>query len=148
MKKLMTIALLTSLFSVASYAKEVKVFETWDSYADISASFDVNPALGRAWVVVEIDSAPMDPDWDPEERRVKVEGLTYDVDSKSVIYTDETSSVVCMEEVSRGRGIFRRTFLQTTGNCTFTQKIVTKYVDDGFHVKKKKYAQTILNIIK
>lgn len=137
MKKLLGIMLLT-MTSIAS-ANTIKIYSTWDYTARITPRFEINADLERAWLEIEVDSCGSDSDCESDEVRVKLDGLTYDAVSKQIIYNSENVSIVCAEERTRGRGIFRNTRMIETGNCTFENKFEIKMVDDGFFIKKKKY---------
>lgn len=146
MKQLLTIVFIG--LSTVSFAKEIKVHTTDDSFESIYAKFNVNPSLGRAWVELEIteDSWEADEEEYVEEVRVKVPGLAYNQNNNSVEYTDDYGTTICMNTITRGRGIFKRTILVTTGNCTFKEKKVYREYDDGYYVSTKRYFETYLVI--
>jgi hypothetical protein len=143
-------SLLLSVFILATLnvsAKSVRVHTTLDGWGDVSASFEINADLGRAWVNLEIDDAPSDTDSDTYDKRIKIEGLSYDVDTKEVIYTSENGIVtVCSQTRTRGRGIFRNTRMKNTQACFFEEGKEIKSHDDGFYVTTRKY-QTLTLVI-
>jgi hypothetical protein len=144
MKKIITLILLT--LSVSAVAKSFTLHTTLYTNAQVSADFAVNGDLGRAWIHLEIDEGPTDPDSDSYDRRVKVEGLTYDSDLEAVLYKTGDKTTVCAQLKSRGRGIFRSIGLVKTGECIFKSELISKMVDDGFYIKRKSYLVTSLVI--
>ena len=144
MKVLLTIALV--LTSLTASAKTIRLKSMWSGFADdIETKFMVNADLGRAWVNV-ITIHEWDEDDDYNDHFVKVEGLSYNTETKEVVFTDGTSEVVCATYSTRGRGIFRSTRIRNTGACTF--KVIKEYrdVDDGYYVRTKKYDVVLLEI--
>ena len=144
MKKMMAVALMG--LSTLAFTKEIKLYSTLDGYAETSAKFEINSELGRAWVNLEIDEGPTDVDFETYELRVKVDGLSFNNENGSVIYTDGNKTTNCMVTTSRGRGLFKRTLLASTGNCKFTKKKMIKKYDNGFEIKTRSYIETYLTI--
>jgi hypothetical protein len=145
MKSLLLSVIILATFNVS--AKSIRVHTTLDGWGDVSASFEINADLGRAWVNLEIDDAPSDPDSDSYDKRVKIEGLSYEVDTKEVIYTSENGIVtVCSQTRTRGRGIFRNTRMKNTQACFFEEGKEIRSHDDGFYVSTRKY-QTLTLVI-
>lgn len=142
-------ALLISLLALASInasAKTIKLYSIWDGFADdIQPEFMINKDLGRAWVNV-VTVQEWDEDDDYNDNFIKVEGLTYNQETKEVVYSEGTKSVVCAAYQTRGRGIFRRTVLKNTSDCQFVISKETRSVDDGFYVRTKKYEVVSLKI--
>lgn len=136
-----TLILMTALiFATSAMASEKTIYKTWNLNAELSAQYQINPELGRAWVELEIDDSPSDPDWEPEEKRIKIEGLSYNAETKEIIFTDESErETVCAVVKKKGRTIFRTTRIYKRKACKFKIGYITKMVDDGFYVKKKKY---------
>lgn len=143
--KILVIALL-SVSTLAANAATIKLHSTWNLWADIKPTFEINAELGRAWVNLEIDDSPSDPDSMSEDLRVQVKGLTFDMNTQEVIFDDNGAKVVCAKVITRGRGIFRNSRIYNTANCQFNQFVETKMVDDGYYVTKKKYNVTTLEI--
>lgn len=139
MKSFILTALLLTSFTAS--ATEIKIYSTWANWGQIDfMTFDINSSLNRAWVTMELDSSPSDPDSEPEELRIKVDGLTYDSETKEIIFTNENDiQTVCANMKTRGRGIFRNTRLRKTGNCKFKKSYEIRTRDDGYHVTKKRY---------
>lgn len=136
MKKLLV--LLLALASMSSFAQTIKLYQTMFTYARITETFELNKDLGRAWINLEVDTS-MDPDITPDDVRVKIEGLTYNTETKEVIYTSEGKLTVCAFEKTTRWSIFKNTRLVMTEDCEFKQRIITKMVDDGFEIKKRQY---------
>ena len=134
MKRLITLALMICSFTALA---DVVVYKGWEAHRTILGTFKVNPELGRAWVEVEVYGIHADSDSD--FYRVKVDGLSYDSESKEVVWDYEGQRVVCAKEVTSGRSIFRHTYIKNI-DCTFKQSVMTELVDDGFEVVKRKYA--------
>ena len=125
MKALLTIALV--LTSLTASAKTINLFSVRSGFADdIEAKFMVNADLGRAWVNVIIGQDWGD-EYDETDNFIKIEGLSYDQETKEVVYTDGTTEVVCAAFSSRGRGIFRSTRIRNTNACSF--KVTKEYRD-------------------
>jgi hypothetical protein len=143
--KSMLIALLT-LASASSFAKTINLYTTWNTHAQITSKFDINADLGRAWVSLDINDSPNDSESMSEEKRIKVQGLSYDAQTNEVIYTSDGRNIVCAVAVTRGRGIFRNTTIKNSKDCSFKTIIETKMVDDGFNVRRQRY-QTIQLVI-
>lgn len=135
------VLLLMMIFTATTAAAEtIKVYSTWNQWAELTATFDTNPSLGRAWVNIEVDESPSDPDWDPTDHRVKVDGLYYNNEIDAVVYANENGvETICAQTRTRGRGIFRRTNLVSTKSCKFKTSYEVRSVDDGYHVRKRKY---------
>jgi hypothetical protein len=135
------------LASVNASAKTIKLFSFWAGFADdVQTSFMLNEDLGRAWVNV-LTIHDFDDDTDEVDHYVKVDGLSYNQETKEVIYTDGKSEVVCARYITRGRGIFRNTRLVNTKDCQFVESREVRSVDDGFYVRTKKYDVVSLKII-
>lgn len=141
--KALLITLLT-LTSLTASAKTVRLFSMWDGFADdIQPEFMVNAE--RAWVNV-VTVHEWDEEDDYNDNFIKVEGLSYNPNTKEVIYTEGNQEVVCAAYSARGRGIFRRTSLRNTNDCKFVVTKETRSVDDGFYVRTKKYEVVSLEI--
>ncbi len=90
------------------------IFERELQDEELSAHFDVNRDLGRAWIDVQLtrysegDEAPY-----PTVFNEEVDGLSYDQASKQVIYRNGKTRVVCAEDSS----FLWTTSLKETGQC-------------------------------
>jgi len=134
MKKFLALAL--CLCSLNVFA-DVTVFKTGFINRTILGTFKVNPELGRAWVEVEVYGSHSDSDSD--YYRVKVDGLSYDAQTKEVVWDYQGERIVCARETTAGRSIFRYTYIKNI-DCDFKLSSVVENVDDGFEVVRRKYA--------
>ncbi len=143
--KQILIVLALVLSSVAA-ADSIKLYETrYDSSTDYTPEFQVNKDLGRAWVnVAEAES------WGDSihysDNRVKVEGLSYNAADKTIVLERDGQLIVCAE-------IYNRRFVIDVGGsirmkkpCSFSQKKVRVYVDNGFEIRTKTMLQVFLNV--
>lgn len=133
-----------SLLSTA-FASEIPVVEMSErDLRNVSAVFEVNKDLGRAWVTVKItEPRRRDEPRRQETHRTLVEGLAFDA-ARGVITLDHEGQLIeCATAVERGRFIFRHTKITNT-NCSFRSQIVTKEYDTGFEIIKKKRLQVFL----
>lgn len=146
MKKL--ICSLVCLLSVSANAKEFKIAELGYyqvATSDVREEFEINEELGRAWVKLTANKR-FDYESDSEEYRVKVPGLSFDVDSKTIVLDYEGQIIDCVQMITKGRGIFRRTIMKETGRCEFVQRWVTVTYDDGFEIRKTQKLHIFLNV--
>lgn len=142
MKTLLIAALILS--SLSAFAKKIEIERTSiNAYYTMSAKFDFNPELGRAWV--EFTGSFSDPDAMSEIYRIKVTGLSFDKENAQIVYTDGNETVVCAN-VRVGGSIFKPTRIYPTNSCRFSHEIETKMVDDGYEIKKVSYQVEYLNI--
>lgn len=133
-----------SLFvSTLAFAGEVKIYDapTWRGDA-ATAEFGFNEKLGRVWVNIHI-SDRYDVEDMGETIRTKVPGLSYDESAKAAFLDIDGQLVECAALKQRGVLIFRHNYLKATG-CTFKTKTVTKEVDNGFEIQKRRYLQVFL----
>ena len=145
MKLVLTLSFL--LFGVLSYSGEknvvVKVSDLDDAIGVSSPVLKVDKSgLGRSWVVVDVDYDDID-DIYTQSFRVKLPGLSHDLSTGEIRFTDGGQEVVCANvEVKQRSRIFswlgNITKIKTTGNCQFTAKILKKsqQVDDGFDLRE------------
>lgn len=138
------IVALSLVVSALSFAAEVKIYEApaWSSDKLESASFKMNEKLGRVWVELTIadrfDVEDMgDTEW------VKVPGLSFDPALNAAVLDIEGQLVECAVVRQRGILVFRHNYLKNT-NCSFKSKMVTKLVDDGFEIHKRRYIQVFI----
>lgn len=144
MKSIIAILLLTTGLNAS--AEMIRLYSTWDTWGELTPSFEINAELGRAWVNIEIDSSPNDPDSSPWDERIKVDGLFYDQTTKEIVYSDEKGDeFVCAKTRTRGRGIFKNTRIVKTNTCTFKITKEVRSIDDGFHFTKRKYQ--VMNLV-
>ena len=124
----------------AAHADQVIVYEApLGSDEPISASFGVNPDLGRAWVDVVVR-----PGYSGSEPvfalplQSRVDGLYYDSARKQVLYRTATGPIVCAEDVGQSS-------LNATGDCKLVLSTEQRSVDDGFDVREQTVAKLILD---
>ena len=97
----------------------------------ISAKFEVNRKLGRAWLKIEIsDSGSNGEDSIVEVIRRRVDGLSYDLANDNVVYTSADRTVVCAE----GKDFLFQKYLKTREECPISISSENRTFDDGFHV--------------
>lgn len=144
----MILVAVSALMLSTAFAGEVKIFNKSIyeiGYSrSITPSFVINEELGRAWV--EVDVADQDPESMGSTYRVKVEGLSYDKNSSSVVIEHEGEVVTCAEMKSRGRSVFRTTYLKMSERCSFKGEWKTITYDDGFEIKKTQKYNIVLII--
>ncbi len=142
MKKLMIAILVLS--SVTAFAKKIEIERTnANVYSGMSAKFDINPEMGRAWV--EFTGSFSDSESLPDTYRLKLEGLSFDKETAQIVYTDGDKTVVCAD-VRVGGSIFKPTRIHPTTSCRFTHVVETKMVDNGYEVKKVSYDVEYLTV--
>lgn len=131
----------------AAHASEVVVLETLDFFTNgkAEARFEVNKELGRAWVVMDITDHRSGPRREQRTREIRelVPGLSYDANSRTIVYDNDGAIHDCAKVVSRGRSIFRYDKI-TPLNCSLKVKKVRKQVDDGFRIRHQSVMQAVL----
>ncbi len=112
----------------------------------VSAEFEINAELSRAWVV----TSPIiyDEGAEADKREVVLSQLSYDQASKSVVYRSNGFEVVCAKLKTTGRGIFKNSYLVKTGKCQFSQKNGSRIVDPGTNPYKLETIEVYLNVKK
>jgi hypothetical protein len=109
----------------------------------LSAHFDVNRELGRAWIDVDLT-----PESEGEVAQVSevfnesVNGLYYDAASRQVIYRNGMARAVCAEDAS----FLWMKSLKETGQCQLRVSSETRKVDDGFHVREESLGKVVLQV--
>lgn len=142
--KLTMCALVVVSFVGAADAADVTVLEApLDNWKQaVSAGFEANRELGRAWIDVQVEST--DPVGDepsiPEVISKMVEGLYYDSARKQVLYQTATKTVVCAQDAT----FLWSTHLKSTGQCLLTLTSEQRKIDDGFRIREQKVAKVIL----
>ncbi len=121
------------------------VFERVLQNEDLTAHFEVNRDLGRAWIDVEL--TPESPGsyiaaHEPEVLPRAVDGLYYDQASKQVIYRNGTNRVVCAEDSTFLWG----KSLKETGQCPLSVTSETRQVDDGFNGHQEIVGKVVLEL--
>lgn len=134
---------LSLLVSTLSFAAEVKIYEApaWINET-ASAEFAFNEELGRVWVNIHISDR-----YDAEDMgktiRTHVLGLAYDASAKAAFLDIDGQLVECAVVKQRGVLVFRHNYLKASG-CTFKAKNITREVDNGFEIEKRRYLQVFL----
>ena len=133
-----------SLLSTA-FASEIPVLEMNErDLRNVSTVFEVNRDLGRAWVTVKItEPRRRDEPRRMETHRTLVEGLAFDTERGVITLDHGGQQIECATAIERGRFIFRHTRITNT-NCSFRSQIVTKEIDTGFEIIRKKRLQVFL----
>ncbi len=134
MKKLLILSL--SLITLNSFALEKPIVELSHSNSlEYTTRFDINKDLGRAWVVVTQIDDSFDEDTYETDFRVKVEGLSYNTETKEIIFIDKKGIESVCGRLKEKRSFFRPERLTLTSNCKIDKEIVTVEYDDGFIIK-------------
>lgn len=118
--------------SAAGGAASETVFERPLNHETLTAHFDVDRELGRAWIDVMIEPSDY-PSREPIVVRRKLEGLSYDSTRKAVVYQNGKQKIVCATDSS----FLGMTSLNTTGQCILRTSSKTATVDDGFRPKNE-----------
>lgn len=130
----------------SAFASEIKIFDK-SMYEigytrSINPSFVINEELGRAWV--EVDVADIDPESMGSTYRVKVEGLSYDKTTSSVLLEVEGEVITCAVMRTYGRSIFRTRNLKMSDRCSFKGDWRKITYDDGFEIKQTEKYKIVL----
>lgn len=131
--------LVVSMFMMGSaFAGEITVFDK-SSYeigynVTVSQEFVVNEEMGRAWI--EFSVSDSDPDSTSDEYRTKLDGLSFDTNTSSIVLEHEGQLVTCANVVTKGRSVFKTRVIKPTGNCAFKGEWRTIVYDDGYEMKK------------
>jgi len=135
MKTALILTLCITVFSSLAN-DEAKIFEKATVRSlTYTTSFGINQELGRAWLVItEIDDSFEETD--EREFRVKLDGLTFNSETKEIIYTDRDSNKIVCARYYHKRGIFGHTGINKTNNCKINKSYEVEEVDDGFYIKK------------
>ena len=135
------------LVAGAAQAADVVVLETPDFFihGEAKAHFEVNKELGRAWVVMDITEFRRGPRNEQRTRsiREKVPGLSYDANTRTIVYDKDGALHECAKVTTRGRSIFRYDKI-TPLNCSLKVKKAKKAYDDGFRVRHQTVMQAVL----
>ena len=145
--KMILVAITTFMLGTA-FAGEVKIFDK--SIYEIGYSLSINPSfvineeLGRAWV--EVDVADQDPESLGSTYRVKIEGLSYDKATSSVLVEHEGEVVTCAVKRTYGRSVFKTERINMTNRCSFQGAWRKITYDDGFEIKQTEKYKIVLVI--
>jgi hypothetical protein len=119
-------------------AGAITVFEKPLNHETLTAHFDVDRKLGRAWVDVMIEPSDY-PAREPDVVRRKIDGLYYDATQKAVIYQNGTQKIVCAKDSS----FLGMTSLNVTGQCILRASSKTQSVDDGFRPENEEVGKVV-----
>lgn len=136
MKKFLVSLMVFASFNVLAEVKTIQLEKTLSGYySHMQGEFAINSELGRAWVVVR--GVFSDPESSSDEYRIKIEGLSYNKETKQVVYTDGERTAVCANiKITR---ILKDQFVKQTEACKFEERTIKARVDDGFEIKTKAY---------
>lgn len=141
MKKIF--GLMVSLTAFSALAGEIKLFDrpTYElnQVSSIREEFQINPNLGRAWVILKFDQVGDGPV--SQDERVQVEGLSYNTTSNQILLDVDGTQIVCANVAKN----FFGTHIKNTGKCTFAQKNYKVKVDNGYEVETIQMLKISLN---
>ena len=130
-------------FLGVAHAAPVTVYEApiTDRNQQVSAAFDVNRELGRAWIDVQIQSEDVVGEEPPDQQIImrQVDGLSYDPVRKQVLYQTAGGTTVCAEDAS----FLWTTYLKSTGQCQLTPRTEQRKMDDGFNIRERTVAKVV-----
>ncbi len=150
--KLIVLLLVASVFSSLAFADTLKIVGnaeiTNQNLGEIRVSFGTNKELARAWVeVLLVSQVSLGSDSPPDEQvlRIKLDQLTFDQGTNSILVQTSRGPVLCAHLVRKGFP-FRYDTMRMTKECKFDiQKSTVKVTrDDGFNTWVER--QTLLNI--
>ncbi len=113
-----------------------------DGMSVTGVSFDVNPALGRAWINIGLnDSYASGEDSGQSEVRAKVAGLSYDAATGAIIFQEAGVAPVVCAVVKKNSFIgIKWSSIKSKGICGVTRiSSSVKVTDDGYETKETKY---------
>ncbi|MCH8543851.1 MAG: hypothetical protein LAT61_09800 [Alcanivorax sp.] len=111
-----------------------------------AARFEINPALGRAWVAVSFDLMPHPNGGHVHAERVQVEGLFFDPEHMAVILNVADQHVTCATvREQRFLGLTSHR-ISATGNCRIETVTTREPVDNGFFVNMREVSRTLLHV--
>ncbi len=125
----------------AAGAVSETVLERPLNHETLTAHFDVNRELGRAWVDVMIEPSDY-PSREPIVVRRMIDGLSYDGTRKAVIYQKGKQNIVCAKDSS----FLGMTSLNITGQCMLLTSSGTRRVDDGFTAKDEEVGKVVFEV--
>lgn len=114
-------------------------------------SFEVEPATGRARIVVDYtypDQAAfgMDGGAGPEPTMAQIPGLRYDAAAKAVVYETGGKRTVCAMVQDR-KFLSRKSLAVTpTGSCGVTSRLVEHMADNGWSISQLPTVDTFFEV--
>ena len=140
------IAILALVLSTVAAAESTLIFQTKNySNYDVYPEFQVNKELGRAWVNVVLSEYVGDSS-NYFDNRVKIEGLSYNPETKEIVLEKDGQQIVCGSIYNRRWVIDIGGSVRTTGRCTFSVKKIKVVEDNGFETYKVPMLQVYLNV--
>src|SRR5262249_51035667 len=143
-KKSMVFVLMLFAAPVGAHASPLLVLEQEKASETslISAKFEVNRELGRAWLEIQItDSGLIGEDLLVEVIRKPVEGLSYDQSTSQVVYSREGHSVVCANEKE---SLFHK-YYAPTAECSIAISFEDRTFDDGFNQASRVVSKVVFD---
>lgn len=126
------IALLFALtLTTVAHAESFDIFEAQYNgrTPSVTVEFAANKQLGRAWVEINVDNSDADSSLGNDDYRTKVEGLSYDAATKSIMLERDGQLIECAKW--KNGGFFGLDGFKPTG-CKFSHRLIKKTIDDGF----------------
>lgn len=137
-----TLALLLPPVLAAAAPVSETIFEKPLQNQDVSAHFDVNRQLGRAWINVELTPTGISEIQVSEVVPRGLDGLYYDQVRRQVIYRNGAAGIVCAEDSS----FLGSTSLKDTGQCQLRVTSETRRVDDGFNGQEETVGRVVFEV--
>jgi hypothetical protein len=117
-----------------------------ERYVHSTAKFDMSEESGRAWVEAIVDSGGIGDDYDSYTLRSKVHNLSYDAQTREIVYSDQAFRVPCAR-VTHSKFLFvMRTDIRSTGRCELLARLEKRTDDDGFEYQTNKHLIVALRI--
>lgn len=143
---------LSLLFFSAAHAREILVFDLAPSTFEGPVSyshgvyphFNVNQEMERAWVEAVVVDKPSYSQSPRNHYRAKIEGLSYDANTKKVILHSEGQMVECA--TVRTTRVFHETRVTPTGKCWFSHRYIKVPYDDGYNTGHNLRLQIFLTV--
>jgi len=108
-------------------------------YVHSAARFDMSEESGRAWVEAIVDNGGTGDDYDSSALRSKVQSLSYDAETREIVYGGQGSRITCAR-VTRSKFLFvTRTDIKSTGRCELSTRLEGRADDDGFEHQTNKH---------
>lgn len=138
--------LFITFFSFSLFAgtiEEKEILRTSD-VTSIFPAFDINKELNRAWISISTCENYSEDSF-CDDTRIKLEELS--LINNQIVYTKNSTSVVCAEVTTKGKGFFKHDVISETGNCSFYTEYDKKKIDDGFHQYTRRYNVLFLKVV-
>lgn len=138
------LALMMTSYTNASSQAEVNLDSTTFNFYEpsVQPSFGVNSKLGRAYVYLTMTSMSGNHDNTLNEViKVKMDGLTFDETSRSVVLNANGEKIICATEES----FLGIKHLKNSGECTFKISKELRQRDDGFNLRNHRVVKVSLD---